>query len=281
MSVKQRGLPSQKKMRHSVHYIDDLLGMSDSNLDVDFKIIPILKIKPAINQPRKHMGNIESLAKSLKDKGVLEPIIVCKTEDGMFEIISGERRYRAAVVAKLESIPCIVKSTSNKEQMEIALIENLQRQDLNPFEESFGFNYLLDKFNYTHEKIAEIVGKGRTSVTETISLIRIPEKIQNICIENNIIQKSILVEINRLDSEEEMIKYINLIKEGATRQELRNIKNINLNKEQKNNNFVYKIKSKDLPFSLSLKFKKEKVEKVEIISALEKLIENLKSEKAF
>ncbi len=278
MSVKQRGLPSQKKMRHSAHYIDDLLGMNNTSVDVDFKIIPLTKIRPASNQPRKHMGDIENLAKSLQDKGVLEPIIVFKTEDGQFEIISGERRYRAAQIAKLDSIPCIVKTTTDKEQMEIALIENLQRQDLNPFEEAYGFNYLLEKYNYTHEKIGEIVGKGRTSITETLSLLKMPEHIQNLCVENNIFQKSILVEIMRLPSEIEMEKYIELIKEGATRQELRDLKNKKTKTSPKKSNFVFKIKSKDLPFSLSMKFKKEKVEKEEIVEALEKLIEKIKEE---
>jgi len=279
VSIKQRGLPSQKKMRHSAHYIDDLLGMSNTSVDVDFKIIPLSKIQPASNQPRKNMGNIENLAKSLKDKGILEPIIVYKTPDGKFEIISGERRYKAAIIAELESIPCIVKTTTDNEQMEIALIENLQRQDLNPFEEAYGFNYLVERYSYTHEKIAEIVGKGRTSITETISLSKIPQKIQSICIENNILKRSILVEIMRLPSEEEMLKYIELIINGATRQELRNIKS-DLTKPKKNN-FVYKLKSKNLPFSLSMKFKKEKVEKNEIISALETIIEKIRNEEDF
>ena len=139
-------------------------------------MIPVDKIRPNPDQPRKCLGDLRELTDSIKEKGVLEPLLVrFMPRDDCYHIISGERRYHASRAAGLREVPCIEKIADDAETLELALIENLQRKDLTPFEEADGLQRLAEHFDYTHEDIAKKIAKARSSVTETMSLRVIPE----------------------------------------------------------------------------------------------------------
>ncbi len=215
---KQRGLPASARMRHDHHFVDQL---ASRQIETIGRQVAIDELVPNPSQPRQSIGDLEELVASIRNVGILEPLLVRKADEG-FQIISGERRYRAAKVAGLEQVPCIIMEVDDAEVLEIALIENLQRQDLSPFEESEGLNALVERFGHTHEEVARRIGKSRTSVTETLSLASIPAAVRRRLDKAQISTKSILLEIARKDSEEEQAALVDLvIKEGLTRDDLR------------------------------------------------------------
>lgn len=133
-------------------------------------------------QPRKIFrdSSLKELASSIKEKGVLQPIIVSRVGDGSFRLIAGERRLRAAQIAGLKKIPAIVKNVASKDSLEIALIENIQREDLNPIETAEAFNRLIKDFDLTQEGLSERVGKERATVANYLRLLRLPEEIKSL-----------------------------------------------------------------------------------------------------
>lgn len=137
-------------------------------------------IIPNRYQPRKVFKDpeLQELAASLKGKGVLQPVLVRRAEDGRFELIAGERRWRAAKLAGLERIPAVLQEASDAEAIELALIENLQRQDLNPIETAKAYRRLIEEFHLTQEEVARRVGKERSSVTNTVRLLSLPDELQ-------------------------------------------------------------------------------------------------------
>src|SRR5712692_42920 len=139
----KRGLPERSTMRHDAHFVEELTRRSGRHIG---SMIPLDLIDPNSEQPRTSLGNIEELAASIREKGVLEPILVRTVGPNRYQIISGERRYRAASLAGLDEIPAIELDADDKETLEIALIENIQRKDLTPFEESEGLLILQQKF---------------------------------------------------------------------------------------------------------------------------------------
>jgi ParB family chromosome partitioning protein len=143
-----------------------------------FRILPLEKIKPNPAQPRRHFNEeaIDELAESIRQCGVLQPIIVFRVTDG-YRIIAGERRYRAALRAHLTEIPAIIKDYSEEKILQVALIENLQRRDLNPIEEAQAYQELQQKHGLTHETIAQAVGKSRVYVSNMLRLLRLPPNI--------------------------------------------------------------------------------------------------------
>lgn len=142
--------------------------------------IPISEIVPNSEQPRKNFKSeaLQELADSIKLHGVLQPLTVSERSDGGYELIAGERRLRASQMAGLATVPAIVRSTNEQEKLELALIENIQRQDLNPLEEAFAYKRLVEKFGLQHNEIAARVGKSRPVISNTIRLLDLPEKIQ-------------------------------------------------------------------------------------------------------
>ncbi len=144
-----------------------------------FREVPISQIKPYANQPRKFFDEdkIEELAKSIKLKGLIHPLLV-RTVAGGYELISGERRWRAAKKIGLEQVPVLVRDVAEQEQLELALIENLQRADLDPIEEAIGFAELMEKFGLKQEDVAERVSRSRSAVANSLRLLRLPEKVQ-------------------------------------------------------------------------------------------------------
>ena len=144
--------------------------------------IPQLKlgqIRPNPFQPREEFDaqGLEELTQSIREKGIIQPILVRRRGD-YYELIAGERRFRAAQMLKLEEIPAIIKDVEDEDSLEISLIENIQRQDLNPIEEARAYKYLIDKFNLTQERVSEVLGKARVSITNTLRLLNLPQEVQ-------------------------------------------------------------------------------------------------------
>ena len=137
------------------------------------------QIKPNPFQPREDFDqqSIEELAQSIKEKGVIQPLLVRRKGDN-YELIAGERRLRAANSLGLKEIPIIVRDVSDQDSLELALIENIQREGLNPIEEAHAYQHLIDKFQVTQEKISEVLGKARTTITNTLRLLKLPHEIQ-------------------------------------------------------------------------------------------------------
>src|SRR3974390_42966 len=161
-------------MRHDAHYVESLTSYSGAAVG---RMFPIEKTQPNPDQPRKALGELRELTESIREKGVLEPLLVrFVPREDCYYIISGERRYHASRAAGLREVPCIEKMADDAETLEIALIENLQRKDLTPFEEADGLHRLAEQFDYTHDDVAKKIGKSRSSVSETMSLRVIPEE---------------------------------------------------------------------------------------------------------
>ena len=140
------------------------------------QMVPIEQIMPNPDQPRKQFvqGDLDDLAASIREKGVLQPLIVRKRVDEKFEIVAGERRWRAAQMAQQHALPVIVRNYSDIEVLEVAIIENIQRADLNAAEEAAGYRQLMDRFGHTQEKMAEALGKSRSHIANLLRLLNLP-----------------------------------------------------------------------------------------------------------
>ena len=166
---------------------EDVDGVFSENEERDIKHIDINLIRANTNQPRKKFDKekINELASSIKEHGIIQPLLVVKKDDD-YIIVAGERRYRAAIVAGLKEIPVIVKEYSEKEISEVALIENLQREDLNEIEKAVAYNELKESFNMTQEDIAKRLGTSRASIANTLRLLSLSEIVKD-AIRNNLI----------------------------------------------------------------------------------------------
>lgn len=142
--------------------------------------VEIDRVVPGGHQPRKFFNEktLKELAVSIKEKGVLQPVIVSRAGDGTFNLIAGERRWRASKIAGLKTIPALIKNVASKDSLEIALIENIQREDLNPIETAEAFNRLIKEFDLTQEELADKVGKERATVANYLRLLNLPDEIK-------------------------------------------------------------------------------------------------------
>lgn len=152
-------------------------------IELGEKYLPIEKIFPNPEQPRRRFADedLEDLANSIRAKGVIQPLIVRKRPngEGEFEIVAGERRWRASQMAQLHELPVIEREFTDTEVLEVAIIENIQRSDLNPVEEAFGYQQLMDKFGHTQEKLAEALGKSRSYIANFLRLLNLPDTVQD------------------------------------------------------------------------------------------------------
>ncbi len=144
-----------------------------------FQMIPIDAVRPNHDQPRREFvpEKIEELAASIKEKGILQPVVVKKTGDNSYELVCGERRFRAALLCGLNEIPAVIKDVANEQFLEWALIENIQREDLSAIEEAQAYRRLAEERMLSQDEIAKRVGKNRTTVTNTLRLLRLPEEV--------------------------------------------------------------------------------------------------------
>lgn len=163
--------------------LDVLLPQSDEILETVVRDIPISEIDPNAAQPRRDFDkeSLEQLAESIRQAGVLSPILVVES-GSRFRIVAGERRFRAARLAELDTVPCIVRSMTNAQQMEAALIENLQREDLNPIEEATAIRSLMQECGYTQEETAKKLGKSRPAVANLLRLLTLPQEVMDMVV---------------------------------------------------------------------------------------------------
>ncbi len=277
-SPRRIGLPQTVHMRHDTHFVDQLARPRGESIG---RLVPIEEIEANPHQPRQSLGDLAELTASIREKGVLEPLLVRRS--GLrYQIIAGERRYRAALEAGLSELPCIVRESSDAETMEIALIENLQRKDLTPFEEADGLQALVQSFGYTHDDLAEKLGKSRPTITESLSLSAMPEEVRQLCRLADIHSKSILIQIVRQGDPEKMTALVGrLQKDGATRADVRKLAGrAEAQRRGRPRNFVFKLKPRGGAFSLALQFKRAEVDRAEIIRTLESILETLRQEQA-
>lgn len=173
--------------------------------------IDIGKIIQNPAQPRKKFEDekIKELAASIIEKGILQPIIV-REKEGKYEIVAGERRFRAANEAKLKKVPVIVKNVGDEESIELAIIENVQRENLNPLEEGEAYKLLIEKYDYTQEELAKKLGKNRSTITNKMRALKLPEEVKKYILEGRI-SSGHAVAIMSIDSESEQIKFADKI----------------------------------------------------------------------
>lgn len=201
---KKLGLPEAVRMRHDYHLVDEIARRTRTPI---IRNIPLDKIEPNELQPRKEMGDLTELADSIREKGILEPLIV-KPKDGHFEIIAGERRFRASQLAGLKELPCIEHDVPDNEALELSIIENIQRKDLDVYEEAFALRMLGEIYGYTHQEIAQKLGKSRVTVTELIRLADLPAAVVEKAREAGITSKTFLLELVKLEDPEKMLQVL-------------------------------------------------------------------------
>ncbi len=271
----RRGLPQTLTMRHDEHYVDALAASAGTPVG---RLVPIELIDPNPNQPRQVMGDLSELISSITEKGIIEPLVVRQRGD-RFQIIAGERRYQASVQAGLRELPVVIREVDDTEVIELALIENLQRKDLTPFEEAEAMHGLADRCGYTHEDLARRLGKSRSSVTESLSLAGMPDEVRNLCRLADISSKSLLLQIVRQETPEKMTALVEKIASqgGATRQQVREA--TAKPKAGRPKHYVFAFRPPTKAFNLKLSFTKARVNRDEIIDALEGILRELRKAK--
>jgi ParB family chromosome partitioning protein len=280
-SSRKRGLPLRVKMRHDNHFVEELSARHETSIG---KMVPLSSIEPDPNQPRTAMGDLAELVSSIRAKGVLEPILArprtpeTATPSGvLYRIISGERRYRAAQEAGLYEVPLIVMDVSEEEALEIALIENLQRKDLTPFEEAEGYRALAERHEYTHEEIASSVGKSRSVITESLQLLTMPTRAREAVQALGVGSRSLLLEVLKAGTEQEMIKLLEEVsRRGLSRDDLRDRMRKEHGKAKHRKPYVFRFKAPDKTYSLALTFRQSAVDSDDLIQALEQILRELR-----
>jgi ParB family chromosome partitioning protein len=273
--VPRRGLPETISMRHDEHYVEALAASAGAPIG---RLVPIDFIDPNPNQPRQVMGDLSELIASIAEKGILEPLVVRQRGD-RFQIVAGERRYQAAVQVGLRELPVVIRDVDDTEMLELALIENLQRKDLTPFEESEALQGLAERCGYTHEDLARRLGKSRTSITESLALNAMPPDVRTLCRLADISSKSLLLQVVRQDTPGKMTALVERMASqgGATRQQLREA--TAKPRPGRPKHFVFAYRPPTKAFNLKISFAKTRASKDEVIEALEAIIRDLRKAK--
>ena len=268
----RRGLPQSVRMRHDEHYVEALAASGGTPIG---RLVPIDEIDPNPNQPRQVMGDLSELMASVAEKGIIEPLVV-RQRGSRFQIVAGERRYQAAVQIGVREMPIVIRDADDAEVIELALVENIQRKDLTPFEEAEAMASLSAQHGYTHEHLARRLGKSRTSITEALTLNNMPKEVKNLCRLADIASKSLLLQVVRQSDQEKMIALIEQITRegGTTRAKLR--KEAAKPKLGRPKAYTYQYRAPTKDFNLRLKFRKARVDRTEIIAALEAILKELR-----
>jgi ParB family chromosome partitioning protein len=278
--TKKSGLPDSLNMRHDPHFVE-LISRKTSGPIV--RLIPLDQIDPNPRQPRSELGDIKELMDSIKTKGVLEPILV-RAKGGRFEIIAGERRYLASKNLGFEEIPCLEMDVNDQEAMEISLIENLQRKDLDIFEEADGLKALANLYDYSHQQIASRIGKSRSTITEILSVSRIPNQLRQKIKNAGLASRSTIIEIAKIDDLDAMAQAVEaIIERNLTRSDTRDLTRLFKEKERKDEakskHYVFNYNPPDSKaYKLRIEFKKQVVTRQELITILEDVLKKLRSE---
>lgn len=280
------GLPANRRMRHDRHFVDELTQRMGEGIG---RMVRITAISSNQDQPRSNLGDLDDLRSSIDTHGVLEPLLVRHLEGGKYELVSGERRFHAAMAVGLTEVPCIELTVNDQQALEIALIENLQRKDLTAFEEADGYRTLIEKYEYTHQQVGEAVGRSRVTVTESLRLLRIPPAIRDLCRHADITAKGVLLEIAKSPDEEAMKRLIKEIIDerldrAAIRQRRAGIDDESVSDgsspqdDRPRRPFMLRFRNPDRSFSLSLSFRTDtEPEPQQVIDALREVIRELES----
>jgi ParB family chromosome partitioning protein len=277
--VSKRGLPAGLQMRHDAHYVEELSGHQAAPIG---RLIAVDLLDPNPEQPRVEIGDLTDLIASIEEKGVLEPLLVKPSHvAGRWMIIAGERRWRASRAAGLREIPCIEMDVDDRAVAEIALIENMQRKDLTPWEEADGLAALCEKFGYTHEDAAKKVGKSRTTVTEALSIAALPEVIREQCRRADINAKSTLLEIVRQPDDLSMRRLLDeIMRKGLNREGVRRIRRTRQEVSEENikaqTPFIFAYRSPGDDFRVEVVFKSREVGDKDIQLALRAAYDSIK-----
>ena len=285
-------------MRHDRHFVDELAQRMGEGIGRMVDVGQIV-LNPA--QPRSDVGDLSDLVASVSKHGVLEPLLVRRlSEDRQFQLVSGERRFRAAQEAGLHEVPCIELDVGDDEALEIALVENLQRKDLDPFEEAEGFQSLVEQHGYTHEQVARAVGRSRVTVTESLRLKAMPDEIRDLCRHADITAKGVLLEVAKLDDLGAMRRLVDaIVRHRLDREEIRALRRqlegddggagtendvrqdggTGLEDGGRRRPFVVRFRHPERNFSVSLSFRSEKEPDTgDVIAALEEMIRELRED---
>ena len=196
------------------------------------KNLKITEVEPNREQPRKNFNQeaLEELAESIKEYGLIQPIVVTE-KDGYYCIIAGERRWRACKLAGLEEIPAIVREDDERKNKEIALIENIEREDLNPFEKALGIKNLMESYNLTQEEVAKKLGKGRSTIANSIRVLNLEPRVLELAKQGKISEAHCKLLLAITDPEKQYLTAIDIIERGTTTRELEQT-NKEINKKQ-------------------------------------------------
>ena len=288
---------------HDPHLVGELSRRCRATVG---RMVPLSLIEPDPDQPRQQLEGLDELTASIRTKGVLEPILARPIDSGgaggtglrRYRIISGERRFRAAKQAGVSEIPLIEMDVSRSEALEIALVENLQRVDLTPFEEAEGLSALVEQHGYTHDQVAAAVGRSRVSVTESLALLRLPPAVRVKAVAFGVAdRKSVLLEVMKLSSAPEMIEMLERIaalglKRADVRAEVRARRSGADEGESAGKTgsstegaagsakpHVFRFQSSDERYSVSLSFRQSIVEEDDLIRALEEILSELRRDR--
>ena len=242
--------------------LSTMISVEESPVDKNVvSQLNIIDVEPNKDQPRKNFDKeaLEALTNSIAEIGVILPIIVVKKDSGRYQIIAGERRWRAAKAAGLKTIPAIIKDYEDKEAAEVALIENLQREDLNPIEEAKGYKSLIDGFSMTQEEISKRVGKSRSAITNSLRILNLPDEIIKYVITGEISQGHGRALLSVSDDKLKISIAEKIIKEGLNVRQVetlvKNLGNVKKPKKKKQSQLDIEIKSIEERISKSLSTK--------------------------
>jgi len=270
-------------MRHDRHFVDELAHrMGEGGFG---KMIRVTAISSNLDQPRTNLGDLADLKNSIEKHGILEPLLV-RPRKGGYQLVSGERRFHAAMQVGLSEVPCIELAVTDEHALEIALVENLQRQDLDPFEEAEGFLTLIQKYDYTHDQVATAVGRSRVTISETVRILKLPDDVREECRRADITAKGILLEIAKAPSAAAMLQLVRDIAEHRLDRDAIRARRRELagdtpqdSDSARQRPFTWRFRSPDRVFSLSLSFRTEaEPRREEVIRALEAILEELRDE---
>jgi ParB family chromosome partitioning protein len=277
--VSKRGLPTGLQMRHDSHYVEELSQHRPQQVG---RMIPVDKLDPNPEQPRTEFGDLTELTASIAEKGVLEPLLVKPNRlTGRWMIIAGERRWRSAQRAGLKEVPCVEMEVDEGTVAEIALIENMQRKDLTVWEEADGLLALTEKFGYTHDDVARKVGKSRTTVSEALSIARIPDDVRQVCRDADVSAKSVLLQIVRQPDDDSMRRLANEIAtKGLKRDDAREARRQEMGPRviPDSKPYTFKYASPEKDFNVEVKFKVPHVSDAEVALILRAVADEIDDE---
>lgn len=286
--AKKVGLPDFVKNRQDNHLVDEITRRTRTTI---IRYIPIEKLTTNSMQPRKDFGDLDELKDSILEKGILEPVLV-RPKNGTFEIIAGERRFRAAQMAGHTQVPCIEFDIPDNEALEISIIENIQRKNLDIYEHAFSLKSLSEIYGYTHQEIAKKLGKSRVTVTELIRITDLPSAIVLRCQELRIESKTFLTELAKLDNPAQMNTVLDEYgKNPISRDQVKDFRKEGLESAQDEETnsvsqpsglprrFKFKFASEDKSLKLDFNIKAGSMNRDKLVSILENLINEIREGK--